>query len=73
MKWAAGSGARVEVVAPAVVRTEPDFPRPLSHLKITGESFCGPATFSLLFIHVLKAQFLLVQYLILCPLPKIML
>lgn len=60
MRWGAGGrewGARMEAVAPAVGRAQSDFPSPLSHLKITRESLCGPATFFLLFcscfVHVL--------------------
>lgn len=51
------SGPRMEVVAPAMGTAQPDFPSPLSHWQLTRESFCGPATFSLLscscFIHAL--------------------
>lgn len=55
----------MEAVAPAVGRAQADLPSPLSHLKITRESLCGPTTFFLLFCswfkHVSMAQVLLVQ------------
>lgn len=55
----------MEAVAPAVGRAQADLPSPLSHLKITRESLCGPTTFFLLFCswfkHVSMAQVLLVR------------
>lgn len=68
MRWAAGGRGRCRDGrgAPATGRAQPDFPSPLSHLEITRESFCAPATFflfcSVLVLYMFSmAQVLLVQ------------